>query len=253
MMVSPTVGMDRMIVKFKDYQPTIDAHDLELLEAQFEEYLNDGVIKIHREDWELDTEYCKGLDTITLAKKCFSSVTFSIQMGLFAGREEIAFMRLRVSHAGFAELFERDDLWKGILAVYDMLDTKIDPNSELNDIIHASTTHDALSNMYFFPPFKNQLKGREQLFFDANLKTLKMYRYFLKNIDQYKGKAKIPFYRSPFTVARVALMLQESLNQQKYDEIISEISEVRFTQKQKMADIEYYIDLVIPAIEMGTN
>ncbi len=257
LVVSPTVGIDNMIEAFKDDKPRISTRDLEDQEAIFREALKNGVIKLRREDWELDTEYCKGLDTITLAKKCFSDSSFSLEMMLFAGREEMAFMRLRVAHGGFAELFKRDDMWKGILAVYDMLDTKIDPNSEYRDLIRASTTHDALANMYFFPPFKKQLKGREQLFFDANLKTLKRYRYFSKNIDQYidgyNDKVNLPFYREPFTVAYVALMLHESLNQKHYNEIMPKLSEVRFTREQKMADIEHYLDIVIPALETGVS
>lgn len=254
-MVSPIVGIDQMIEKFGDNRPMTEEKkaELSLAESRFVENLNNGVIRIHREDWELDTNYCKSLDTISLAKRCFSGPSFTVEMSAFSTREEIAFMRLRISHGGFAELFERDDMWEGILAVYEMLDLKIDPNSEFKDIFHASITHDYFTNMYFFPPFKNQLKGREQLFLDANLKAMKRYRHFLKNFNQYKGEARIPFYRSPFSVARVALMLHESLNQQNYIEIIPKLRDVRFSREQKMVDIEHYLDLVIPAIELGLS
>jgi hypothetical protein len=254
-MVSPIAGIDQMIEKFEDDRPMTEEKkaELNLAESKFIESLNNGVIKVHREGWMMDANYCSSLDTISLAEKCFSDAIFSIEMGLFATHEEIAFMRLRVSHKGFAELFERTDMWEGILAVYEMLYSKIDPKSELSDIVQASTGLDSLENLYFFPPFKTQLKGREQIFLDANLKALKQYRQFVNNFDQYKGEARIPFYRSPTSVAKVALMLHERLNPQKYNEILPKLTALRFSRDQKIEDIERYLDHVIPAIEMGLS
>jgi hypothetical protein len=254
-MVSPIAGIDLMIEKFENDQPMTEEKkaELDLAESRFVESLNNGVINIHREGWMMDTNYCSSLDTISLAEKCFSDAIFSIEMGLFATHEEIAFIRLKISHKKFAELFERTDMWEGILAVYAMLCSKIDPKSELSDIVQASTGLDSLENLYFFPPFKTQLKGREQIFLDANVKALKKYRQFANNFDQYKGGARIPFYRSPTSIAKVALILHERLNPQKYREILPELTALRFSRDQKIEDIECYLDLVIPAIEMGLS
>ncbi len=252
-MVSPAAGIDQMIEKFEENRPMSEEKKAELavVESKFVENLKNGTIILGRENWMMDASYCQSIDTVALAKKCFSDAIFSIEMGIFATHEEIAFMRLRVSHKGFAELFERPDMWKGIFAVYEMLYSKIDPKSELRGIVQASTGLDSLENLYFFPPFNAQVKGREQIFLNANLEALKRYKQFVKNFDQYKGAARIPFYSSPASVAKVALMLHERLNPQKYNEILPELSALRFSREQKMEDIERYLNFVIPAIENG--
>lgn len=60
-----------------------------------------------------------------------------------------------------------------------------------------------------------------------------MFRQFIKNFDQAEVGIGIPFYRSPMTIAKIALMLHERLNPKQYKAIIPMLSAIRFSQEQK--------------------
>jgi hypothetical protein len=249
-MVAPAAGIDQMIQRFDEVSMTEEKkEELKRIELKYLDMKSRGETLWKAEDWMKPENYYKGLDTEALARECFSRSTFAVEMIAFAGHEEVAFVRLKVMHNGFAELFSRSDMWKGILAVYEMLISNLDPMNDTKDVVRAALSLHSLENLYFFYPFKTQIKGHEELFLEANVGALKRFSWFIAN----RSNGKIPFYVEPFTVASVALMLQQQINPQNYNEIIPELSAVRFTNEQNKEDIKKYLDLAIPSLERGMH
>ena len=240
--------VEQMIREY-DRNSTVSEKKITSAESRFRDHLDKGLIKPHRDPWMLDEDYCKNLGTVSLAKKCFSDGIFEIEMGLFASYREIAFMRLRVSHKGFAEFFKRPDMWKGVLFLYEMVSSGLDPDNELDNIMSAAGVARSLENFYFFQPFKNQIKGREKIFLEANIRVLKQFKRFIEQADWDRLGTKLPFYGSPSVVADVALMLDAKTDPRHYAEIITEISAFRFGKEQKLEEVKQYLDVVIPALE----
>jgi hypothetical protein len=90
-------------------------------------------------------------------------------LGIYNDRR-FGFVDLLVFHDGFAELYSRDDFWKGILHAYDSLSQKlVDPETGNREIVRVSGFLDAMSFLYGEPKFRHQLKGREKLFLDAHV------------------------------------------------------------------------------------
>ena len=250
-MVAPTLGIEQMINKFNEVSMA-ESKDEELkkIKLKYIDMKNRGEISLP-EECVKPPSYFQGMDTESLAKECFSSGLFAAEMLAFAGKEEVAFIRLEIMHNGFAELFNRPDMWKGVLAVYEMLISNLDPQGEKNDVFSSALFLHALKQLYFFNPFKKQINGNEKIFLEVNLKALKRFRWFIENSHLSRFEPKIPFYVEPFTVVSVALMLQHKVNPKNYDDIISQLSSVRFTTEQNKDDIKYYLDMAIPAIEKG--
>lgn len=248
-LVAPAYGIDQMIKKFNQKTVSLEREqEYEKIRSHFIDMKDRGEISIPASLIKPSGHYAS-LDTETLARECFSGSYFANIMGVYATHEDVAFIRLRVFHDGFAELFSRSDMWKGILSVYKMLVKNLDPKMAKIDIINTTTTLDSLTHLYFFPPFKEQLYGREEIFLEANLEALKRFKSFIENYHPTGSMMKIPFYREPFSVARVALMLQQRTNPQNYYAIIPDLAGVRFSSEQKTTDIKKYLDLVIPALE----
>lgn len=249
--VVPALDVHGMVERFeKTSEAAWETDEIKRLEKKYMDMNRNGETRWPSEDWLKLASYYQGLDTETLAKECFSKPTFYIEMALYADHEEAAFVRLKVMHNGFAELFERPDMWKGILAVYGMLTSKIYPGAERGDVLFASATLDSLRELYFYYRFNAQVTGREKVFLDANVEALKAFRRFA---NSSKSMQETPFYRSPFVVASVALMLQQRTNPRNFDEMIPQLSAVCFSQEQRLEDIKYYLDLAIAALEKGMD
>jgi len=209
-----------------------------------------GVTKWGSDRWMKEPSYYKELETPELAEECFSRATFGFEMTIYDD-PMLGYCSLEVFHNGFAELFKREDMWKGILHVYDFLSLKLNPKSDLRTIVRVSNHFNAFERMYRIPSFKEQVKGREAIFLEANLQVLKRYRQYLEDYDPITlgTKGSPGFFREPCTVARVALMLAKQVAPHRYAGIEPALRSVRWTKEQKVEDLKSYINLVIEGLD----
>jgi hypothetical protein len=208
------------------------------------EMKKNGETMWNAEKWMKPPEYYASLSTSTLAQQCFEKPIFGFEMGIFDDNR-FGFQRLRILHNGFAELFHREDMWKGILAAYDHMSSRIVPGSDLTTIVSISVNFDEMGALYQLPAFKKQVEGREAIFLAANLRAVKQYR---RCLDNYVPE-KIGFYCEPCSVAEVALMLAEKIDPKRFAEVAPAIQNVRWTKAQDIEDLKKYLDLVIKSLD----
>ena len=125
-------------------------------------------------------EYYAALDTTALTDECFQGGLFGNVMGLYT--PEGSLEHLRIFHNGFAELLRRQDMWKGILQLYDKLGAKIDPQADLGQIVDASLQLDELRNLITLPPLRDQVKGKEDLFLAAHVESIAAFQAILRQL-----------------------------------------------------------------------
>lgn len=200
------------------------------------------------EKWMKAPEYYASLPTHKLAVECFAKPIFGFEMGIFDDNR-YGFQRLRIMHNGFAELFGRDDMWKGILWVYDDMSSRIDPKNDLKTIVSTSNNFDAMGALYQLPALKKQVEGRKAIFLAANLRTVKRYRWYLDNYDPATLGTDKPFFCEPCSVAKVALMLAEKVDPKRFAEVAPTIQSVRWPEEQDIEDVKKYLDLVIKSLD----
>ncbi|UCG46976.1 MAG: hypothetical protein JSU94_15935 [Phycisphaerales bacterium] len=250
--VSPTLGLAELTKLFEQdviedarRQANIAAKRLRWLDMK-----KAGTTKWGSDKWMKEPDYYKQLQTPQLAQECFSRAIFGFAMTVYDD-PMLGYSSLEIFHNGFAELFKREDMWKGILHVYDYLSLKLNPNSDLRTIVTVSNHFDAFARMYRIPAFKEQVKGRELIFLAANLQVLKRYRQYLEDYDPVAlgTKGSPGFFGEPCSVARVALMLAKQVAPQKYAAIEPELKSVRWTKEQKVEDLKSFINLVIEGLD----
>jgi len=250
--VSPTFELDDLITSFEEeiIEESEEQFNLAIEIMKLENYKKSGGNRWGSEKWMKDLDYYKSLKTTELAEECFSRPTYSFEVTIF-DNPRIGLERLRIFHNGFQVLFQRNDMWEGILHTYEYLSSKLNLESDLKTIVRASGTLDALRVLYSFPEFKEQVKGREELFLSANIRVLKKFAWYLENYDPKKlGTGGSPgFFREPCSVARVALMLTKQVDPQRYNSIESEIKSVRWPEEQNVQDLKEFIKLVLDRLE----
>lgn len=250
--VSPTLELDDLIASFEE-------EIIEESEEQFQfateimkmkDYKKKGGTLWDSEKWMKDLDYYKSLKTTELTEECFSRPTYSFEVNIFDDTR-LGFERLRIFHNGFQVLFQRNDMWEGILHTYENLSSKLNLESDLKTIVIASGNLHALRELYSFQEFKKQVKGREEMFLSANLRVLKKFAWYLENYDPKKlGTDGSPgFFGEPCSVAQVALMLTKQVDPQRYNSIESEIKSVRWPEAQNIQDLKEFIKLVLDKLE----
>ena len=200
------------------------------------------------EKWMKTPEYYAKLDTATLAEECFARGIFYNELSIY-NDPRTGFVYLLVFHDGFAELYGRDDFWKGILHAYDSLSQKlVDPESSLREIGRVSGHLDEMRFFYGEPKFRRQLKGREKLFLEAHIRVLRRYAWYMDHHD-FKKRASFGFWREPWCVAKVALMLTKQVDPERYARIAPKIDAVRFSKGQKPEELKRFVRLVLSSLE----
>jgi hypothetical protein len=217
---------------------------------KLENYKKSGGTMWGSEKWMKDLDYYKSLKTTELAEECFSRPIYSFEVTIF-DKPRLGFERLKMFHNGFQVLFQRNDMWKGILHTYENLSSKLNLESNLSTIVRASGSLHALRALYGFQEFKEQVKGREEIFLSANIRVLKKFAWYLENYDPKKlGTDGSPgFFCEPCSVAQVALMLTKQVDPQRYNSIESEIKSVRWPEEQNVQDLKEFIKLVLDDLE----
>ena len=222
--------------KLKDYQNTVDR----LLETK-----NSPVAYRTREDWTLDRELCKKLDTPALAMECFKTSTIGFQMGKYSSPVG-GFLELSVFHNSFSELLTREDMWVGVSRVLDNVSQKLaDPNTDFNSIVSISMTATPIIELSRMAPMRQQLKSHEAEYLGTLIKTIKAYQTRV-NATQTKSAG---FFGEPTWFVSLALDYVKVVNPQKYPDIEQKIRSFKFQKEQQIEDLKKYLDLALPALE----
>ncbi|MBN2589161.1 MAG: hypothetical protein JXA96_04825 [Sedimentisphaerales bacterium] len=250
LIVRPVGGLEELIEKYENgtKMPEFQIRGFEQLREKYLDAKKNGQTRWNSQNWMKDPNYYKSLDTLKLAEECFSGSLFANEMGIY-NDPAVGLESLKIFHNGFAELFNREDMWKGILHVYDVLSLKLDPKADLRQIVMASGQLDAIYKLYSFSPLREQAKGQEKILLDANFRTLKRFVWYIENYDSEKMGGSSGFFCEPCSVAQVALMLAKQVNAQKYNEIINPITSVRCTREQKIPELKAFLELVISSLE----
>lgn len=250
--VSPTFELDDLITSFEEeiIKESEEQFNFALEIMKMKDYKKNGGTMWDSEKWMKDLDYYKSLKTTELAEECFSRATYSFEVSIFDD-PRIGLERLRIFHNGFQVLFQRNDMWEGILGAYEYLSSQLNLESDLRTIVRVSGTLDDLRVLYGFPEFKEQVKGREEMFLSANLRVLKKFAWYLENYDPKKlGTGGSPgFFGEPCSVAQVALMFTKQVDPQRYNSIKSEIKSVRWPEEQNIQDLKEFIKLVLDRLE----
>ena len=192
-------------------------------------------------------EYYAALDTTALTDECFEESLFGNVMGIASPEASLEY--LRVFHNGFAELLQRNDMWKGVLQLYDKLGAKIDPQADLRQIVAASLQLDEMRNLYTLPPLKDQVKGKEDQFLAAHVKVLQRYKQYLDTFQPREAWKTPGFFREPCAVAQVALLMAKEVDPQGYAKLMPAVSGVRWSREQHTEDLRSFIDLVLDGLK----
>ena len=233
---TPAVRRDSTVEK------AIADHEKALLEMK-----QNGGTMWQSEKWMKSPEYYASLSTPDLGEQCFAKPTFGFEMSIF-NDSRFGLQRLRILHNGFAELFAREDMWKGILAAYDNMSLKIDPGNDTIVIHSTSINLDHMWELHNLPLFAKQVDGREAIFLAANMRTIKRYRWYLDNYEQ-DGPWSAGFFREPCSVARVALLLAEKVDVKGFKKVFPAIQEFTWPPEQDIENVETYLDLVIESLD----
>src|SRR4030066_66647 len=114
--VSPTLELDDLITSFEEeiIEESEEQFHLAIEIMKLKDYKKSGGTMWGSEKWMKDLDYYKSLKTTELAEECFSRPTYSIEVTIFDD-PRIGLERLRIFHNGFQVLFQRNDMWEGIL------------------------------------------------------------------------------------------------------------------------------------------
>ena len=219
-------------------------------EQRWREYRRNGGTSWGSENWMKAPEYYRKLDTPALALECYDEESvFPFEVSIY-NDPQFGFIHMKVMHDGFAELFQRPDMWKGLLAVYREKASKLNPDADLDTIVSASMTLDSLRVLYTMPEFKPQFKGREKEFLQAHVEVLKKYRDYIDKFDPEKVGSPTPFFGEAGSVGRVALLLLEQVDPSAYARVEPIVRRLKWPEKQDMKDIRNFLEIVIPAADI---
>lgn len=248
--VNPTLGLDELMISFEEeiIRESESQLGFALEIKKLEDYKESGGTMWDSDNWMKDLDYYNSLTIQKLSEECFSKPIFSFELAIFDD-PRLGYERLKMFHNGFQVLFQRSDMWAGILHTYEYLSSKLNIESDLVTIVEASGNLYELKELYAFPEFKEQVKGREKIFLAANLKVLKQYDSYLENYDPIKLGSEIPFFCEPCSVAQVALMLTHQVDPKRYYSIESEVKNIRWPKEQNIQDLKDFIKIIVNKLE----
>ena len=201
------------------------------------------------ENWMKSREYYAALDTPELAEECFERSTFFNEMMIFDD-PRFSYMRLSVMHEGFAELFAREDLWKGLVRAFEYCASRLNPESDLEAIIIASMTLDSLSSKALrVPELQEAIKGHEEAFYEASYAALRSYRDYSVEFDPERVGTRMPFFGEGHSVALSTLDFLERVDPQQYKTVAPKIRAFRFGEEQNMEEMKEFLELAVEAFD----
>ena len=245
--VDPLYELDGLIQAYHRQQDTPQAEAaLATMRQQWSQDRASGGALWGSKDWMKSPEYYQSLDTEALTLECFSRAIFAFETTIF-NDPRIGVERLRAYHDGFAELFGRDDLWRGVLCLYTDLTDRITLDADMGQIVRTSGHFNALYTLYLYTPLRDQIKGREPLFLQANLEAVRKYVWYLDNYDREQGRPG--FFREPVQVLQMAMLLTAETDPDKYAAARAELSKVLWTQDQEPEKLRSFLALGVELLE----
>lgn len=190
---------------------------------------------------DLTAEECSKMATSELAKECFSSSVYCRE--LLISQPKHAFVKMEVFYPCYKELFNRDDLWKGVMEAYPFLSARLySKSSDTRTSIDALITLQELKYIFRLPKISEQIKGKELLFIRSHLDALKGIRLYMDNDS-------IPFFS---LTAPVALLNQSVYFMRKLSPGAPEIDAIcnlKLRKKPRTGESKAFLDASISEIE----
>jgi len=205
--------------------------ELERIQAlrRFEEQLRDSkrngeIPWVTSDTWMKDPNYYAQLSTSDLAKECFTvpeSPIFGIEMSKYSDPKR-GLLRLEIMHNGFSELLQRDDFAIGILSVYEVLNSRVVPGRERNDVMCAAWQLDSLTLLYNCSErFRSQIAGKEELLIELNISAIENFISYIEKSE----KEEVPIYGEPVTLVHYVLaLMKETLGENAANEVAESIA-----------------------------
>ena len=222
---------------------------------RFEENVRKSIADGFAEPWQnlvpkLTREQCVKMPTPELAKVCFSTSLFT-RLLLIYDRPVYAFSIAKIRYPCYEELFNRDNLWEGVLSAYSFYSSSLNPKGEPNDVIDAIMGLNNLPLFFQYPPMRRQLEGREVLFVRAHLEALKNIRSFIKDDKDNSTVSSTQFFSvtTPISLVNYSLVLLQKVSTDKSKSVIDNISKLRLSKTPEMKEVKKYIDICINEIE----
>jgi hypothetical protein len=253
--VSPTLELEGLIIKF---EKGIDPERQSVYASVRQSCLEDKKKGKEKDNsawnsaWMKEPDYYANLDTPELAVECFTMP----DPGRFGRELQLRIdpiygvIRYEVFHNGFAEWFKREDMWKGMLAVNEYLSSQIEwTQAEYNpQVSHVSDTFDQIGTLYVIPPLRKQITGREGIFLASCLRVVEKYRKYMENSIR-AGDDSLDFFCEPLEVAQLTMLLARQVDLQRYAEIETAITSVRFLDEQNDRDLLSFLTLVVDSLD----
>jgi hypothetical protein len=249
--VEPLYELDGLIQTYHRRQENPQAETaLATLKQQWSQDRASGGFLWGAKDWMASPEYYQSLDTETLILECFSRSIFAFETTIFDD-PRIGIERLRAYHDGFAELFGRDDFWRGVLHLYADLTDRINLDASLSEIVRTSGHFNALYTLYLYTPLKDQIKGREPLFLQANLEAVRKYVWYLDNYDpDVLGTEGSPgFFREPIQVLDIVMLLTAETDPDKCANARAKLGKILWTQNQEPEKLRSFLALGVELLD----
>jgi len=236
-----------------------ESSDDEISMKRYEDDLRKSIADGNVGPWQnlvpkLTREECIKMPTSELAQVCFSTSLFT-RLLLLYDKPVHAFSVAKVRYPCYEELFNRDDLWQGILGAYSIYSSGLDPKGEPNNVMDAIIGLDNLPLVFQCNKMREQLKGRELLFIRAQVNALKKIRLYIKNDDDNSTVSATPFFSvtAPISMINHSLVFAQKVSEEKSKTLIDNISKLQLSTKPKMGDIKNYIDISIAEFQQLLN
>jgi hypothetical protein len=229
----------------------------------------------------LTREECMKLPTSKLAEACFSSSLLTRYL-LIHNEPIYAFSSLKVIYPCYGELFERDDLWTGVLSAYSIYASNLylvnepdkiidpliglqtipsiyssnpNPANKTNKIIDSLIGLQTLPCIFHLPKMREQLKGRELLFVRAQLEALKGIRFYINGDPNEATVSSTPFFSmtAPVSLINYSLAFMKKASASQSASAINTISKLGISKKPTMGELKNYMDVCIAEIEQFLN
>ncbi len=218
-------------------------------EAQWLEAKKNGKTRWNSRQWMKEPSYYRALDTPNLAEECFERSIIANELDIY-NDPAFGLRCVRIMHNGFAELFSRADLWQGILHVLDQASATIaDPKSDLMQLVHAAGTIEAICTLCRLSPLREQIKGHEAAFLQAQIRVLKGFR---AKLDLPRADGSIGFFREPCSVATMAMVFLRQIAPAEYAALAPRMELFRFPREQNAEILKAYLDMVILALDSAS-
>ncbi|MCC6579672.1 MAG: hypothetical protein IT440_04465 [Phycisphaeraceae bacterium] len=200
------------------------------------------------QQWMRSREEYEAMDSVTLARDCFSRSILQHELQLFDD-PRLGFLRVRAMHPGYAEWFARPDLWRGLAQVYVDKAEAITPKASLAAIVAGSGDMQGLKYLLTMPEIQERIRGREREIIVAQLAALRSVQRFMRDFDPKVTGSSVPFFCEPVSVAESALTLAYRMDPQAAARADRALKRITFSADQRMAELKTFVDAAVDELD----